>query len=107
LRAVGNKETIFHMAFDELLDPQKGIDTLVKLGVTRILTKGGKKPAMENLSKLKSLYEYADGRIQLIVGGSVTDENYQIIAQATGIKYFHGRKLAYSSLNCPTIINIS
>jgi copper homeostasis protein len=95
LKVTGNKETVFHMAFDELLDQQKGIDILVNLGITRILTKGGHGTAMENLDKLKSLHEYANGRIQLIAGGSVNDDNYQTIAQTTGIKYFHGRKLAH------------
>jgi copper homeostasis protein len=86
------------MAFDELTDPKKAIDTLVNLGVTRILTKGGKNgPATNNIAQLKALKEYADGRIQLIVGGSVTDDNYQTIAKATNIKYYHGRKLAFNS----------
>jgi copper homeostasis protein len=82
------------MAFDELQDPKAGIDTLVELGITRILTKGGKTPAMNNLEQLKALNEYAKGRIQLIVGGSVAEENYKAIANATKIQRYHGRKLA-------------
>jgi copper homeostasis protein len=95
LKVTNHKETIFHMAFDELDNPKQGIDTLVRLGITRILTKGGKQgPATNNLVQLKALATYADQRIQLIVGGSVTDHNYQEIAKATGIKCYHGRKLA-------------
>jgi copper homeostasis protein len=86
------------MAFDELTNPKEAIDILVNLGFTRILTKGAKTgPATNNLTQLKSLKEYAGDRIQLIVGGSVTDDNYQKIAKATGIKYFHGRKLAFNA----------
>jgi copper homeostasis protein len=86
------------MAFDELSEPKNGIDILVNLGVTRILTKGNKNgPAINNLNQLKELKEYANNRIQLIVGGSVTDDNYQQIAEATGIEYYHGRKLAFNS----------
>jgi copper homeostasis protein len=84
------------MAFDELENPNEGLDLLAKLGVTRILTKGAKQgPAINNLKQLKALKIYANNRIQLIVGGSVNDHNYQKIASATGIKYFHGRKLAF------------
>ncbi|MDR3257174.1 MAG: hypothetical protein LBT17_00050 [Mycoplasmataceae bacterium] len=93
--AAKDKETIFHMAFDSLQDPKAGIDELVKLGVTRTLTKGGSGVAINNLAKLKELQAYANGRIELIVGGSVTDDNYQRIASETGISKFHGRKLAY------------
>lgn len=88
------RETVFHMAFDETPDQFQAIDTLVSLGVTRILTKGGPKgPATNNLEKLAKLFSYAKGRIQIICGGSVTDDNYQAIAQATNINMFHGRKL--------------
>jgi copper homeostasis protein len=71
---------------------------LVSLGVTRILTKGGKSsPATNNIEHLNEIKLYANNRIQIIVGGSVTDENCQKIALATGIEYFHGRKLAFQN----------
>jgi copper homeostasis protein len=73
------------------------MDTLIKLGVTRILTKGGKSSAINNIEHLKELKTYAADRIQLIVGGSVTDKNYLKIASETGIERFHGRKLAFNN----------
>jgi copper homeostasis protein len=98
LKVTGDKETVFHMAFDELKDPYLAIDTLANLGITRILTKGGQNgPAVNNLAQLSKLKAYANNRIQLIVGGSVTDDNYQQIAKATGIKYYHGKKLAFNA----------
>ncbi|MDR3330512.1 MAG: hypothetical protein LBS76_04525 [Mycoplasmataceae bacterium] len=95
VKAAQSKETVFHMAFDLIEDSKGAIDELVSLGITRILTKGGGGLAVNNLTKLKELKDYASGRIQLIVGGSVTDDNCEQIAKATGIKRFHGRKLAY------------
>ncbi|MDR0545962.1 MAG: hypothetical protein LBG49_03535 [Mycoplasmataceae bacterium] len=95
VKLANGKETVFHMAFDELVDQKAGIDTLVSLGVTRILTKGGNGKACDNIDTLKQLRKYANNRIQIIAGGSVTDDNCNELAQATGINFFHGRKLAY------------
>jgi copper homeostasis protein len=63
--------------------------------VTRILTKGGKSSAMNNLKQIKRLQEHANDKIQLIIGGDVNDDNYQDIHHQTGATRFHGRKLAY------------
>jgi copper homeostasis protein len=95
VKACGNKETVFHMAFDAIVDWKKAIDQLVDLKVTRILTKGGiNGPAINNIAHLKELKAYANNRIQLIVGGGVNDDNCQFIYNQTGIERYHGRKLA-------------
>jgi copper homeostasis protein len=92
----GKKDLVFHMAFDEL--PEAGqiaaIDTLAALGFTRILTKGGPGRAEENTARLKRIHNHAQGKITILCGGGVTDNNYKRIAQETGITQFHGRRLA-------------
>jgi copper homeostasis protein len=92
----GLKEKVFHMAFDEIaLEEQfSAIDTLSALGFTRILTKGGAGKASDNIEWLARLAEYAEGKIEILCGGGVTDANYEDIARKTGISQFHGRKLA-------------
>ncbi|MDR0525851.1 MAG: hypothetical protein LBG90_08300 [Spirochaetaceae bacterium] len=90
------KETVFHMAFDEI--PQERqfalLDDLAGLGFTRILTKGGPGKASENPAHLQALDQYAGGKIALLAGGGVTDANYQGLHEKTGILQFHGRNLA-------------
>jgi copper homeostasis protein len=94
MKHVRNKETVFHMAFDQIADKPKAIDALISLGITRILTKGNANgPAINNLKELQELQAYAKGRIQILAGGSIDDNNYKQIGQATGITQFHGRKL--------------
>jgi copper homeostasis protein len=90
------KEKVFHMAFDEIAPSEQlsAIDALRELGFTRILTKGGAGKALDNLDRLTELAAYSQGKIELLCGGGVTDENYEEIARKTGIKQFHGRKLA-------------
>jgi copper homeostasis protein len=94
--ASGKKEKVFHMAFDEIAQEKQfdAIDTLSALGFTRILTKGGTGKAALNIDRLMRLARYAEGKIAILCGGGVTDANYEEIARKTGIKQFHGRKLA-------------
>lgn len=96
LREAGGKETVFHMAFDEIPQPRQfaALDALASAGFTRILTKGGPGAAADNTAHLKALSQYARGKIELLAGGKVTDANYRELCEKTGITQFHGRKLA-------------
>lgn len=95
MKETKNKPVVFHMAFDLIDDKKEAIKTLINLGVRRILTKGCSNPcAIENINELKQLKKWANNKIELVVGGKVTDENYLEIYKKTKINQFHGRKLA-------------
>jgi len=83
----------FHMAFDEVTDQEKAIDQLVEFGVDKILTHGGPLDQPLNTDKLKSLIDYAKGKIKIIIGGGVNAENFENLAQLTGTNYVHGTKI--------------
>lgn len=83
----------FHMAFDEVTDQEKAIDQLVEFGVDKILTHGGPHDQPLNTDKLKSLIDYAKGKINIIIGGGVNAENFENLAQLTGTNYVHGTKI--------------
>lgn len=83
----------FHMAFDEVADQEKAIDQLVEFGVDKILTHGGPLDQPLNTDKLKSLIDYAKGKINIIIGGGVNAENFESLAQLTGTNYVHGTKI--------------
>ncbi|WP_297435766.1 copper homeostasis protein CutC [uncultured Clostridium sp.] len=85
--------TTFHMAFDEIEDKKKAIDFLVEIGVDRILTKGGNTNAYDAMESLKELNDYADGRISIMPGKSVTTENRDEILMKTGTFEIHGSKV--------------
>lgn len=82
-----------HMAFDELDDSNAGLDRLIELGIDRVLTKGSKTNATDGINTLKQLVAHAAGRITIVAGGGVNAENYQMIADATGIREVHGTKI--------------
>ena len=89
-------EITFHMAFDEIpKDRQKSeLDWLIENKVTRILTHGGLEGTVfDNLSWLKELVEHAAGRIEILVGGGVTHENWPQLAESLSTDQFHGTKI--------------
>ena len=85
--------TTFHMAFDEIEDKKKGIDFLVEIGVDRILTKGGNTNAYDAMDLLKELNDYANGRISIMPGKSITVDNRDEILMKTGTFEIHGSKV--------------
>ncbi|AQP42852.1 copper homeostasis protein [Streptococcus gallolyticus] len=88
---------VFHMAFDHIpLEEQKeALDQLVELGFTRILTHGSAQnnDIFENIAHLKELVDHADGRIEIMIGGGVTADNYQELIEKTGAQAAHGTKI--------------
>lgn len=83
----------FHMAFDEIEDKERALETLVELGVDRVLTKGCKTKAFDGIETIKRLVEKSDGRIEILPGGGVTKDNFMELAQKTGVHEVHGTKI--------------
>lgn len=93
LKNTGNMDVTFHMAFDEIDDKLEVLDYLIDLGIDRVLTKGGKGKALDNMENLRRLVEYSKGRITILAGGGVTKDNYMEIVRKTGVKEVHGSKI--------------
>lgn len=97
LAIAGTKSVVFHMAFDAIPKERQleALDWLSEHGVQRILTHGGPatSPIEEHLSWLKQLYQYADGRIELLIGGGVTGTNVENLVTAVGTNQAHGTKI--------------
>ncbi|OFI48243.1 copper homeostasis protein CutC [Floricoccus tropicus] len=83
----------FHMAFDEIEDWKPAMDYLIDEGVEKILAHGGPLDKPLNIDKIKEMVEYADGRIDIIIGGGVTYNNAEELAHQTGTNYVHGTKI--------------
>lgn len=89
-RVVGRGEAVFHRAFDVLGDPIAGLDALMELGVTRVLTSGGRATAVEGAEMIGRLVERAAGRIEVLAGGGVTPGNVTRLVRASGVGQVHG-----------------
>ena len=79
----------FHRAFDRCRDPRLALEQLVNLGFNRILTSGQQLTALQGVSLLKELNDLAAGRITILAGCGVNEDNIKQIADATGVHEFH------------------
>lgn len=79
----------FHRAFDSVRDRFEALETLIEIGVRRILTSGGARDAFEGRAELRALVERAAGRIAILPGGGVRAHNAAAILAATGVGELH------------------
>lgn len=79
----------FHRAFDMTRDPFEALETLIELGVDRILTSGQEPSVFEATELLHELVERAGDRIIIMPGCGITLKNVNRVMKETGAKEFH------------------
>ena len=84
----------FHRAFDFTPDADQALDTLIALGVDRVLTSGQAPTARDGTRTLTRLVARAAGRLAVLAAGSVNEENIAEIARRTGVREVHVRATA-------------
>ena len=72
----------FHRAFDMTPDPFRAIETLIGLGVDRVLTSGQEATVLEGLPLIVELIQRAGNRIVVMPGGGITSRNVERIVAA-------------------------
>ena len=83
----------FHKAFDELNDLNEALETLIRIGVDRILTSGTRETALEGAVVLSPLIESAKNRIIIVAAGRITKDNLPDLSRMISTSEFHGRKI--------------
>ena len=81
----------FHRAFDFTRDRDEALETLMRLGIRRVLTSGGAPSALEGVEAIRSLARRGAGRITVMAGGSVREETIQEIVHRSGVSEAHVR----------------
>ena len=76
----------FHKAFDQTPDLDDALETLIELGVDRVLTSGGQPTAEAGADALARLIARAGDRIGVIVAGRLTVENLPAIVARTNAR---------------------
>lgn len=79
----------FHRAFDRTADPMKALEDIIYLGCDRILTSGQQPKAIDGIHLLAELEQKTEGRIKLLAGSGVNEDNIREIFEATGIHEYH------------------
>ncbi|MCP2338990.1 copper homeostasis protein CutC [Actinomadura rupiterrae] len=92
--AAGDLSVTFHRAFDMAADPFAALDTLIDLGVHRVLTSGQDTSALEGAPLIAELVRRAGDRIVIMPGGGITDRNVARVVAETGAREIHFAALA-------------
>lgn len=79
----------FHRAFDMTRDRAEALEDLAALGIRRVLTSGGQADVPAGAGEIRALVEQAAGRLSVMPGGGVTEDNLAEIVRATGVREIH------------------
>ena len=90
VEAASGMQVTFHRAFDQCKDPMKGLEQIIEMGCTRVLTSGQAPTAEAGIPLLKQFVEQAGNRLIILPGAGVNAQNAQSILEATGAQEIHG-----------------
>jgi copper homeostasis protein len=79
----------FHRAFDFCRDPFEALEDLISLGFERILTAGQQNTVPQGLALIKTLVGRANGRIIIMPGSGVDENNIREILAQSGATEIH------------------
>ena len=71
----GDRTTVFHRAFDVTPDWKKALETLIHLGVKRVLTSGQAPSAFYAMDTLAEMIRFAGDAIEILPGGGINRRN--------------------------------
>ena len=80
----------FHRAFDVCSQPTEALEQIVSLGCHRLLTSGQAPSAEQGIPLIKKLVEQSGGRLIIMPGAGVNQENARRILSETGAHEIHG-----------------
>lgn len=87
----GDAPVTFHRAFDGTRDLAVALEVLAGLGVTRVLSSGGRATALAGAAVLADLVKRADGQVTVMAGGSIRPDNVAELVARTGVPEVHLR----------------
>jgi len=78
-KLAGNMKVTLHRAFDMCVDREKALAEALSLGIDTILTSGGENTCVEGVYNIKRIVDKANDKIEILVGGGVTNKNVDIL----------------------------
>ena len=94
VRAASPLDVTFHKAIDASADVMASFASLNAIdGITRALTSGGCATAWDGRETLKAMHEMPGRRIEIIAAGRLLPENRERVADYTGIRELHGKRI--------------
>lgn len=88
-RLAGERQAVFHRAFDVTPDAFRALDELMEMDMTRVLTSGQKDSVAEGAELIRRLRERAGERIEILPGGGIRPYQLQEVVERTGCRQVH------------------
>lgn len=79
----------FHKAIDQTGDLLGVLDTLIALGVDRVLTSGGRPTALDGVETLRALVDRGGERIAVMAGGRLDLDHLEAVIQRSEVREIH------------------
>lgn len=89
LELAGPAPLTCHRAFDLCADPFRALDTLLQLGVPRLLSSGQAAAAPAGAALLRALVDRAGQRLSVMAGAGVRPENARELLASSGCRELH------------------
>jgi len=85
----GDKPSVFHRALDVTPDWKRALDSLIRLGVKRVLTSGQASDVFFALETIAEMIRFAGDAIEILPGAGITLENVERVVKLTGCTQVH------------------
>ena len=90
------KPCVFHRAIDVVPDWKRALDSLIRIGVTRVLTSGQESDVFFALDTIAEMIRFAGDTIEILPGAGITLRNVDRVVAETGCTQVHlARHKAY------------
>ncbi len=89
LNQVRPAATVFHRAFDLTPDPVAALETLIDLGIDRVMTSGGEASADAGVERIAALHEQAGRRIEILPAAGINPTTFARVLAHTGCEQLH------------------
>jgi copper homeostasis protein len=99
-KIAAGRQTVFHRAFDVVPDPIRALEELINLGFTRVLTSGQQASAPQGSKLIRELVDHARGRIEILPGAGIREDNVRQLLAETGCSQVHAT--AFRQLDDPS-----
>lgn len=102
-----NGTAVFHRAFDCVKDPFQAMESLIDLGVDRVLTSGLETKAQKGQALIKELQLKYGKDIEILVGSGINATNAKAIIDYTGVHQVHSSCKKWQVDNTTSLNNVS
>jgi copper homeostasis protein len=89
VKLAGNRQAVFHRAFDVVKDPRTALEQLIDLGVTRVMTSGQEASAYNGAANIAEYIGQAKGRIEILPAGGINRFTIADVIKRTGCEQVH------------------